>query len=56
MFNARSERLRKSRALRGPFKHKCAVIAVSSFTERQKTDAGKQQYLIEQQDSALAFA
>ena len=56
MFNARSETLAKSRAFRGPFKRTRAVIPASSFIEWQKTASGKQPYLIEQQDSALAFA
>ncbi len=56
MFNARSETLAKSPAFRGPFKRTRAVIPASSFIEWQKTAGGKQPYLIEQQDSALAFA
>lgn len=56
MFNARSETLTKSRAFRGPFKRSRAVLPASSFIEWQKTADGKQPYLIEQQDSALALA
>lgn len=56
MFNARSETLAKSRAFRGPFKRTRAIIPASSFIEWQKTAGGKQPYLIEQQESALAFA
>ncbi len=56
MFNARSETLAKSRAFRGPFKRTRAIIPASSFIEWQKTSGGKQPYLIEQQDGALAFA
>lgn len=55
-FNARSETLAKSRAFRGPFKRTRAIIPASSFIEWQKTTRGKQPYLIERQDSALAFA
>ena len=56
MFNARCETLAKSRAFRGPFKRTRAVIPASSFIEWQKVAGGKQPYMIEQQDYALAFA
>lgn len=56
MFNARSETLAKSWAFRGPFKRTRAVIPATSFIEWQKTAGGKQPNLIEQQESALAFA
>lgn len=56
MFNARSETLAKSRAFRGPFKRTRAVIPASNFIEWQKTTGGKQPYMIERQDRALAFA
>lgn len=56
MFNAKCETLTKSPAFRGPFKRTRAIIPASSFVEWQKTASGKQPYLIEQQDSAIAFA
>lgn len=56
MFNARCETLAKSRAFRGPFKRTRAIIPASSFIEFQKTTNGRQPYLIEQPESALAFA
>ena len=55
MFNARSEAAEKSRAYKGPFKYRRAVIPASSFIEWQRTESGKQPYLIEPQEGVLAF-
>ena len=56
MFNARCENLEKSRAFKGPFSRRRAVIPASSFVEWQKQEGGKQPYLIQAEDQALAFA
>ena len=56
MFNARAEGLSKSRAYRGPFRHKRGVLPASSFVEWQRRDGEKTPYLFESPDQALAFA
>ena len=55
MFNARSETAENSRAFQGPFKYRRAVIPASSFIEWQKSETGKQPYLIEPEEGVLAF-
>lgn len=55
MFNARSETAEKSRAFRGPFKYRRAIIPASSFVEWQRTASGKQPFLIQPQEGGLAL-
>lgn len=55
MFNAKSETAEKSAAFRGPFKYRRAVVPASSFIEWQRTPLGKQPYLIELEEGALAL-
>lgn len=56
MFNARCETLTTSRAFKGPYRHKRAIIPASSFIEWRMEGGGKQPYLIEPVESAFAFA
>jgi putative SOS response-associated peptidase YedK len=55
MFNAKSETITSSRAFRGPFRRQRAVVPVSSFIEWNGTGDGKQAWLIEAQQGALAL-
>ena len=56
MFNARAETLDKSRAFRGPFRHRRGIVPASSFIEWQKVDGRKMPWLIHSHDRALALA
>jgi putative SOS response-associated peptidase YedK len=56
MFNARSETLASSRAFSEPFKRHRGIVPVSSFIEWRSEAGGKQPYLIEAVDQALALA
>ncbi|RLP55553.1 MAG: SOS response-associated peptidase [Ketobacter sp.] len=55
MFNARSDKLATSKAFRGPFRHKRAVMPVSSYIEWKREGKIKQPYLIKPVGQ-LAFA
>jgi putative SOS response-associated peptidase YedK len=56
MFNARSESLATSRAFAEPFKRRRGIVPVSSFIEWRAEQDGRQPYLIQAEDSALALA
>jgi len=56
MFNARSESLVTSRAFAEPFKRRRGIVPVSSFIEWRAEPGGRQPYLIQAQDAALALA
>jgi putative SOS response-associated peptidase YedK len=56
MFNARSETLASSRAFAEPFRRRRGIVPVSSFIEWRSEEGGRQPYLIQAQDSALALA
>jgi len=56
MFNARCESLATSRAFKGPYRHKRAIIPASAFIEWRIEAGGKQPYLIEPVNTAFAFA
>lgn len=56
MFNARSETLSTSKAFKGPFRQRRAVIPASSFIEWNKNESPKQPYLVQPEEGAFAFA
>lgn len=56
MFNAKSETIDSSRAFRGPFRRRRGIVPVSSFIEWQADNSGKQAWLIQQTQGALALA
>ncbi len=56
MFNARAENLEKSRAFKGPFQYRRALLPASSFIEWSKDDSGKQPWLVQPEEGAFAFA
>lgn len=56
MFNARCETLASSRAFAEPFRRRRGIVPVSSFIEWRSEDGGRQPYLIQAQDNALALA
>ena len=55
MFNARAENLEQSRAFKGPFQYRRALIPASSFIEWQKMPDGKQPWLIQPEAGAFRF-
>ncbi len=56
MFNARSESIATSRAFRGPFRRRRAIVPASSFIEWQTDRHGKTPWLIVPEAGAFAFA
>ncbi len=56
MFNARAETLEKSRAFKGPFRHRRCVIPCTSFVEWKTEGGHKQPWEIFRPDGAIAFA
>ena len=56
MFNARSETLETSKAFRGPFQHKRAVMPASSFIEWRREGKSKQPYLVRPVEGVFTFA
>ncbi len=56
MFNARAESIEQSRAYKGPFKHRRAIIPVNGFYEWRQEDGKKFPYLIEGDRGAFALA
>jgi putative SOS response-associated peptidase YedK len=56
MFNARSEKLSKSPAFRGPFRRQRGLVPMSSFIEWRTENGVKQPWLISNEERALAVA
>ncbi len=56
MFNARAEGIEKSRAYKGPFQYRRAIIPVDAFYEWRREGNQKIPYLIEAEEGAFALA
>jgi putative SOS response-associated peptidase YedK len=56
MFNARAESIEQSRAYKGPFQYRRAIIPVNGFYEWRQEDGKKYPYFIESESGPLALA
>jgi len=56
MFNARAETIHSSRAYKGPFQYRRAVVPASSFIEWQTREGNKQPFEIKPTKGCLFFA